>query len=64
MTPEEGAAFDAMLDGLNTINEVDDMGDGIATVNIDYAKVQKAYDLVDALWKEVVMTDIERLGDE
>lgn len=53
MTPEEGAAFDAMLDALNTINEVDDMGDGIATVNIDYAKVQKAYDLVDALWKEM-----------
>jgi hypothetical protein len=46
MTPEERAAYDAMLDALYSINEVDDMGDGIATVNIDYAMVEKAFDLI------------------
>ena len=42
MTEAERAAFNAMQDALNSIYEVDDMGDGIATVNIDYAKVEEA----------------------
>jgi hypothetical protein len=47
MTEAERAAFNAMQDALNSIYEVDDMGDGIATVNIDYAKVEEAFALLD-----------------
>jgi hypothetical protein len=47
MTPTERKAFDAMVDALTSIHEVDDLGDGIATVNIDYVEVTRALDLVD-----------------
>ena len=49
MTPEEAAAYKAMYEALTSIHEVDDngWGDGTATVNIDYVKVQEALDLVD-----------------
>lgn len=47
MTPEEKAAFDAMVDALYTIHEVDDMDGTYATVNIDYKKVQEALLLVE-----------------
>jgi len=47
MTPTERKAFDAMVDALTSIHELDDLGDGIATVNIDYVEVTRALDLVD-----------------
>lgn len=53
MTPEERAAYDAMLDALYSIYEVDDLGDGIATVNIDYELVTKALDLVAKVTERV-----------
>lgn len=46
MTAEEKAAFDAMVDALYTIHEVDQDGD-YATVNIDYTKVEEALRLVE-----------------
>jgi hypothetical protein len=49
MTAAEREAFDAMLDALYSINEVDDMGDGMATVNIDYVAVTDALAKVAAL---------------
>ena len=49
MTTEEREAFDAMRDALYSIHEVDDngWGDGTATVNINYNKVQEALFLAD-----------------
>jgi hypothetical protein len=48
MTAEERAAYDAMVDALYTINEVDRFDDSdVATVNIDYSQVEKALDLVE-----------------
>lgn len=53
MTAAERAAFDAMYDALSSINEVDDFGEGYATVTIDYVAVQRAFDLVDVVNAEV-----------
>ena len=47
MNAREQAAFDAMRDALSSIGNVEDMGDGIATVDIDYDKASKALALSD-----------------
>jgi hypothetical protein len=47
MTEAERKAFDAMTEALCSIHEVDDFGEGYATVTIDYVKVTEALDLVD-----------------
>ncbi len=40
----ERAAVSAMLDALWSIHEVDEIGEGYATVNIDYVKVEAAHE--------------------
>jgi hypothetical protein len=52
VTDAERKAFDAMFDALCSINEVDDFGDGYATVNIDYERVTEALDLVEKLRRQ------------
>ena len=53
MTDAERKAFDAMLAALSSIYEVDELGDGIATVNIDYVAVEAAFAAVDVVNNEV-----------
>jgi len=47
MNQRDRAAFDAMRDALDSIGNVDDMGEGQATVDIDYSAVVKAQALTD-----------------
>jgi hypothetical protein len=61
-TPPKDIAYNAMLDALESISEVEDNGwyDGTATVNINYRKVERAL----ALHRGATVVDYDDEDDE